>query len=83
MHDFQIVDILADDLHNDHKRKDEYVITMYGIDRENERVVCHVKGVKPYFFVKIPNEWDRTKTKYLIQQVILYHESLNTKKKYY
>ena len=83
MTDFQIVDILADDLRNHDKGKDEFVVTLYGIDRSTERLVCHVKGFKPYFFVKIPNDWDRTKTKFLMKQVLSFHASQHTKKKFY
>jgi len=61
-HTFQITDIASDDLvvkgtpyGKDIKK--EFVITLYGIDDDNDRVICHVRKFNPYFFVKVPNEW--------------------------
>ena len=51
---FQIVDIISDDLVLD--RKKEFICTIYGIDAQNNRIVVHVKKFKPYFYIKIPNE---------------------------
>ena len=62
--EFQIVDILSDDKPNDKNGKD-FVITIYGkSDKVNElgknkTVVCHVTGFKPYFYLKIPTDWER------------------------
>ena len=53
-HTFQIVDILSDDITIKNKR---FVITLYGINEKNERIVCHVLKYCPYYFIKIPNEW--------------------------
>ncbi len=39
-----------------HKHK-QFIITLYGINHENQRLVCHVTGFYPYFFVKIPDHW--------------------------
>ena len=71
---FQIVDILSDDWNKEkangtYKDKKgvektqilkykEFVLTIYGIDKDDKRVVCNVYGYKPYFFIKIPNTWD-------------------------
>jgi len=52
---FQIVDILSDDITIKDKR---FVITLYGINQKNERIVCHVLKYCPYYFIKIPNNWD-------------------------
>ena len=52
--DFQIVDINSDDLPDDYNDK-SFIITLYGIDSNNERVVVHVKKYNPYFYIKIPN----------------------------
>tara|TARA_B110000971_G_C20040032_1_gene517458 strand:- start:344 stop:4171 length:3828 start_codon:yes stop_codon:yes gene_type:complete len=54
---FQIVDIISDDLVLD--RKKEFICTIYGIDAQNNRIVVHVKKFKPYFYIKIPNEWSQ------------------------
>ena len=39
-----------------HKHK-QFIITLYGINKANQRLVCHVTGFNPYFFVKIPDHW--------------------------
>ena len=39
-----------------HKHK-QFIITLYGINHENQRLVCHVTGFYPYFFVKIHDHW--------------------------
>jgi DNA polymerase elongation subunit (family B) len=55
---FQIVDIISDDITNEKDEK-EFIITLYGIDDKNARVVCHVAKYSPYFYIKVPNEWDQ------------------------
>ena len=40
---FQIVDIISDDVPNDHNVK-SFLLTIYGIDQNNDRVVLHVKN---------------------------------------
>jgi len=78
---FQIVDIVGDDLQEDYDTP-EFVLTLYGIERNGDRVVCHVKGFKPYFYVKIPNTWDSHLAKSLVREIrTRYHEKLGTKKK--
>ena len=54
---FQIVDISSDDLILDKGKS--FVITLYGINQLNERLVCHVTKYLPYFYLKIPNDWDQ------------------------
>jgi len=55
---FQIVDIISDDLVVDKEK--EFVCTIYGIDTDNNRIILHVKKFKPYFYIKIPNEWSQS-----------------------
>ena len=54
-HHFQVVDILSDDLYNPEKKTQEFVITLYGINQDGERLVCHVKKYKPYFHLRAGN----------------------------
>ena len=35
-----------------HKDK-QFIITLYGINHDNQRVICHVTEFYPYFFIKI------------------------------
>ena len=82
---FQIVDILSDDwtkektngTYTDKKGNEktrivkykEFVLTIYGIDENDKRIICNVYGYKPYFFIKIPNSWDINNAKTLVKQI--------------
>ena len=65
---FQIVDIIADDLPDDTNNK-SFIITLYGIDKDNNRVVCHITKYLPYFYIKIPNDWDQPTGVKLIKDI--------------
>ena len=54
---FQITDIISDDIPDGYNEK-QFIITIYGIDCNNDRVVVHVKKYNPYFYIKIPDDWD-------------------------
>ena len=47
---FQLLDI-GDDDHDFN-----YVVTLYGKDKEDENIVCHIKGFKPSFYVRVPED---------------------------
>ena len=47
---FQIIDIISDDITIDEKK--QFIISIYGIDNNNNKLICHVKKIYPYFFVK-------------------------------
>ena len=55
--EFQITDIVSDDIPDGFNQK-QFLITIYGIDSNNDRVVVHVKKYNPYFYIKIPDDWD-------------------------
>ena len=65
---FQITDILSDDIPDD-QNKNKFIITLYGINTQNERIVCHVTKFLPYFFIKIPNDWDQLTGVKLIKDI--------------
>ena len=65
---FRIVDIVSDDLPDDQNEK-HFIITLYGIDQNNDRVVVHVKKYYPYFYIKIPNTWDGKDGESLIKDI--------------
>jgi len=67
---FQIVDISSDDYEG--PEGTEFVVTLYGIDTTNERLVCHVRKVRPYFFLKIPDTWSKAMAKRLLSEITLY-----------
>ena len=66
---FQIVDISSDDIYDD-KNKKNFLITLYGINRNNERIICHVKKYTPYFYIKVPDNWDQPTCVKLIKRDI-------------
>ena len=66
---FQIIDILSDDIPND-KNDNTFIITLYGINQNNERIVCHVTKFLPYFFIKIPNDWEQPTGVKLIRDIL-------------
>ena len=55
-----ILDLQSDDIQN------VFTITIYGKTIENKNIVCHVKDFKPFFYVKIPENWDKNKFEYNI-----------------
>ena len=61
---FQIVDILSDDIpftvKKDKKtvKEKRFTVTLYGINEQKERIVCHVLKYLPYFYLKIPDDWE-------------------------
>jgi len=65
---FQIVDIISDDIPNDQNNK-SFLVTIYGIDEDNNRIVCHVNKYSPYFYIKIPTDWDETKVRPLLKDI--------------
>ena len=66
--EFQITDIISDDLPDD-KQVKQFIITIYGINTDNDRVVVHIKKYNPYFYIKIPDDWDGNILKKFIKDV--------------
>jgi len=60
-YEFQIIDILSDDtpLDGDFWNK-EFVITFYGKTTDGDSIVCNVNGFKPYFYMRIPDNWSKS-----------------------
>ena len=65
---FQIVDISSDDIsfetEGSYQRKKKFIITLYGINQNGDRVVCHVDKYYPYFYLRVPDDpidWDTAK----------------------
>ena len=56
---FQIIDILSDDIsfNEENKWDKQFVLTFYGKTEEGLNIVCNVKDYKPYFYLRIPNNW--------------------------
>uniref|UniRef100_A0A6C0AL80 DNA-directed DNA polymerase n=1 Tax=viral metagenome TaxID=1070528 RepID=A0A6C0AL80_9ZZZZ len=63
--DFDILNIVPDeqDSDDDNKKKRtdsrEFVVKMYGIDTEGKTYCIFVEGFEPFFYVRIPNKWNK------------------------
>ena len=63
-----IIDILCDDIPeeideeniNCKYRKNIFTITLYGKDISGDNIICNVIDFKPYFYVKIPENWTKS-----------------------
>ena len=71
---FQIIDILSDDilLNEDNK---EFVLTFYGKTKDDLDVVCNVVGYKPYFFIRVPDNWGRSSTRSFLKNICIFINS--------
>ena len=47
---FQILDIGSDDYDF------SYIITLYGKNKNNQNIVCNIKGFRPSFYVRLPDD---------------------------
>ena len=63
---FQIIDILSDDI--DYK----FTLTLYGKTAESKNIVCNLTEFKPYFYIIIPDTWylDEEKLKKILFNII-------------
>ena len=52
IYDLQIFDISSDDI------DEKFIITIYGKTTDNQNIVCHITDFKPFFYVKIPDNWN-------------------------
>ena len=69
-YEFQIVDILSDDVQTGGDFWDrEFMITFYGKTINGKNVVCNVKGYKPYFYVRIPDNWGENSMNLFLKDV--------------
>ena len=53
---FQIIDLISDDIIINKVKK--FCITIYGKDKDNNNIVCHVVDYLPHFYLKVPDKWD-------------------------
>ena len=58
IHEFQIIDIISDDIIINRVKK--FCITIYGKDINNTNIACHVVNYLPHFYLKVPDNWDTT-----------------------
>ena len=59
---FQIIDISSDDIPIDENNywNKEFIITFYGKTHHGKNIVCSIQGFKPYFYLRIPDNWGTT-----------------------
>ena len=52
-YNIHILDLQSDDIDN------VFTITIYGKTLDGNNIICHVTDYKPYFYVKIPDTWNK------------------------
>jgi len=75
-YNIHLLDIQSDDVDN------HFTITLYGKNENNENVVCHIDDFKPYFYVKIPEDWSNNDFEVHIIQKLkdIYWKKIENKK---
>ena len=74
----QIIDIyesfktttIFDDETNEEITKQEYIIQLFGNTEDNKQIYVQVENFKPYFYIKIPDNWKNNKIDDLINIVL-------------
>ena len=66
---FQIVDLLSDDIYINRVKK--LCITIYGIDKENNNIICHILNYLPHFYLKIPIGWSTSDAENLLRRICI------------
>ena len=59
----QILDLSSDDI------KGKFTVTIYGKTDDNKNVVVHVKEFKPFFYVRIPDDWKKNQIKSILENI--------------
>ena len=77
---FQIIDwksyditVIDDSLEEEEKKYKKLIIRGYGVTENGNSICIHIEGFEPYFYFKIPDNWDDKKFKefkYSISQMI-------------
>ena len=47
----------------------EYLITLFGITEDNKSICIDVSGFKPYFYIQIPDKWNKTSVKKFVEGI--------------
>ena len=84
---FQIIDWKANDIYvkkedediddeneetNSYKNKvKRLIIKGYGVTSEGNSICIHINGFQPYFYIKIPNNWDTTTFNILKNNILI------------
>ena len=67
---FQIIDISSDDVPIGGSYWDkEFKITFYGKTKDSQNIVCNVCGFKPFFYIRLVNDWSETYTKGFLTKI--------------
>ena len=74
----QIIDILSDDISSIDRDGKDFTITIYGktLDEKDnlyKSVVCNIIGFKPYFYMKIPDNWTHTTVERILSDPSIEH----------
>src|SRR3990172_11488751 len=61
-----------DDNELEYKKKTydrKFLINAYGISKEGYSMCVHITDFTPYFFIKIPKEWEEKDVKYMMMEI--------------
>ena len=65
---FQIIDFISDDIPIDDSEK-HFVITFYGKTKDHKNIACSVIGFKPFFYMRVPDNWGVSKTRLFLKSI--------------
>ena len=68
---FQIIDFDSDDVPIDDGGK-EFVITFYGKTHDQSNISCNIIGYKPFFYLRVPDNWSISKTRLFLKTITFY-----------
>ena len=77
---FQIIDINSDDLPIGENYWDkQFIVTFYGKTQKGENIVCNVQGYKPFFYLRVPDNWSNSTVRSFLKKFVKnFSQSWNT-----
>ena len=77
---FQIIDINSDDLPIGENYWDkQFIVTFYGKTQEGKNIVCNVQGYKPFFYLRVPDNWSNSTVRSFLKKFVKnFSQSWNT-----
>ena len=64
----------SDDLESDHSKniklnKEVYTIRCFGVTKTGVSITCKISGFKPFYYIKVPNTFDRVKLHHFLNYI--------------
>jgi hypothetical protein len=61
------------------KEEREYVIRLFGVNKNGHSVSCAISGFNPFFYIKVPDKWNETVVRQFIKENITHTVRSKTK----